>query len=137
MVLKEFCNKWVGVPFVHGGRDENGMDCYGIVIVYLNELGIDVPDFQYPEKWAKEGNNLFMENIERFPNLFEKVDMPKAGDIALFNGINNVVDHIGIFIAKDRFLHSARGVGVAISPFNQLYKRKLYGFYRVKSCTKS
>ncbi len=132
MVLKQFCNDWVGVPFLHGGRDKSGVDCYGLAIEYFKLKGIETPDFQYPEKWSKDGNNLFMENIEKFPNLFEGTERGQKGDIVLFTGINGIVDHIGILISSEKFLHSVRNIGVVISPFNQLYSRKLYGFYRIK-----
>ena len=66
------------------------------------------------------------------PDLFEKIEIGQKGDIVLFTGINGIVDHIGILISSEKFLHSVRNIGVVISPFNQLYSRKLYGFYRIK-----
>lgn len=136
MVLSEFCDKWVGVPFKHGGRGIDGVDCYGLVIEYLKEFNITVPDFEYADKWAKEGYNLFSENIDRFPKLFEKVERCSTGDLIFLEGINNIIDHIGIVVGNNKFIHSIKGIGVAISELSGAYKRKLHGFYRIKHGTK-
>lgn len=37
---------WVGVPFLHQGRARNGVDCVGLPIVVLNELGAIEADFE-------------------------------------------------------------------------------------------
>jgi cell wall-associated NlpC family hydrolase len=34
----------VGVPWVYGGRDRNGVDCYGIIKLALAEIGEELPD---------------------------------------------------------------------------------------------
>lgn len=44
---------WVGVPFRHQGRDRNGVDCVGVPIVVLAELGAVERDFEildYPRQ---------------------------------------------------------------------------------------
>lgn len=44
---------WVGVPFRHQGRDRNGIDCVGLPIVILQQLGALPPDFEiadYPRQ---------------------------------------------------------------------------------------
>jgi cell wall-associated NlpC family hydrolase len=37
-VVRE-ARSWVGVPFRHQGRDRNGVDCWGLPVVVLRELG--------------------------------------------------------------------------------------------------
>lgn len=37
---------WVGVPFVHQGRNSYGIDCVGLPIVVCQALGIIGPDFE-------------------------------------------------------------------------------------------
>ena len=39
-------SKFVGVPFIDGGRDIRGVDCYGLVyLVYREVLGIELPGY--------------------------------------------------------------------------------------------
>lgn len=39
-------NKFVGVPYVKGGVDYSGADCYGLAaLFYRDEMGIDLPFF--------------------------------------------------------------------------------------------
>ena len=35
----------IGVPFMDGGRDKNGMDCWGLVREYFKRQGIVVKDY--------------------------------------------------------------------------------------------
>ncbi len=37
--------KFLGVPFLHQGRTEHGLDCVGLVVVVANRLGISGRDF--------------------------------------------------------------------------------------------
>lgn len=132
MVLKEFCNQWVGVPFRHAGRDREGVDCWGLVIEYLKGFGIDAPDMEYTEQWARAGANHFSERICQFPDIFKPVDRGSVGDLVFMRGVNGVVDHAGILVGNNKFIHSIRDIGVAISDLSGAYKRKLHGFYRIK-----
>jgi cell wall-associated NlpC family hydrolase len=44
-VVRE-ARSWVGVPFRHQGRDRNGVDCVGLPIVVLHNLGAVEADFE-------------------------------------------------------------------------------------------
>jgi cell wall-associated NlpC family hydrolase len=37
---------WVGVPFLHQGRNRNGIDCVGLIIAVGQELGVLPPNFE-------------------------------------------------------------------------------------------
>jgi len=46
MLPRPWFEKYVGLPFVDGGRDFNGVDCWGLVrLALLNERGVEVPSY--------------------------------------------------------------------------------------------
>jgi cell wall-associated NlpC family hydrolase len=46
---------WVGVPFRHQGRDRSGVDCIGLPIVVLRQLG--VPEFEPSRDYPRAPND--------------------------------------------------------------------------------
>ena len=132
MALKKFNKEWVGVSFKHCGRDKNGVDCFGLLLQFLKQKGIEVPDPEYPEHWAKSGGDNFSEWLENVADLFERVNIPQVGDIAMFYGVNNVITHTGIMSSPTKFIHSVGKAGVCVSPLSGRFKRSLYGFFRIK-----
>lgn len=50
---------WVGTPFRHQGRDRKGVDCVGLPIVVLSQLGALTPDFEISDYSRRpHGGNL-------------------------------------------------------------------------------
>lgn len=53
----DWLNRWVGVPYVFGGRDidrDGGYDCYGLVMAVLREqCGVELPDWHIEGQGAQ------------------------------------------------------------------------------------
>src|SRR5688572_12541928 len=47
MVVDE-ARSWVGVPFLHQGRSRSGVDCVGLILQVLQDLGCITDDFKRP-----------------------------------------------------------------------------------------
>ena len=110
-------NKYIGLNYVHHGRDESGLDCFGIVrLVLKNEYGKDLKDWR----------------DEEITDRFKKTDEPEAGCIGLFKFIG-VPAHVGVYIGEGRVLHVAPNeTSVAEKIDSRRLKDRLIGWYEVE-----
>lgn len=126
--------KYIGIPFKHLGRDENGLDCWGLPILYYREvLGKELKDWWYEPDWAEKGENHFLENYENFH--FERVDSPKLHDIVLFcmDIKSRIPCHAGIIVEEPNIVLTA-GQTNGVHTMNletSIVKRRIEGFYRL------
>ena len=126
-------SQFLGVPYAHQGRTLEGLDCYGIVILFYRELGYELYDIDgYPVNWCKRGRNFLLEN---FHKQWEKVEKPRPYDLVGFTILTPNPDHIGIYLAEDKFLHCSRQ-GVVISNLSDpRWKDNIEGYYHFKART--
>src|SRR5690606_16017694 len=56
----------VGIPYRHGGRGPDGLDCLGLVASFYRTVGIEVPDSDgtpYPPDWWRTDPNRYLRRI--------------------------------------------------------------------------
>lgn len=128
--MKNWWNKYVGIPYKLHGRDTDGLDCWGLVrLVYKDEKNIDLPSLS--EEYYSSDN--FKHNEEVISNNNENWTLSEeytTGDVVLFR-INGAESHVGIVIDDNRFLHSKEGVGVTIEKLNSTqWRKRVAGFYK-------
>jgi len=126
-------SKYINLPYKYEGRDFDGVDCYGLLyLIYKNERNIILPEYNYPEEWAKMGYN-YIEDETRHTLHWEKVGKPyKVFDvIILYASLKRVVaNHLGIYIGNDKFIH------ILNEKYNSMVERlsrwesRLYGVWR-------
>lgn len=80
----------VGVPYRYGGHGPNGFDCSGLVHYSYRRAGKSVPRTT-GQLWASA------RTIDRA--------QLQAGDL-LFFAINGKMQHVGMYIGDDRFVHA-------------------------------
>jgi len=119
----------IGIPYKPHGRDNTGMDCYGIVIEVLRRKGIIVPDVFYQDTIIETNKKVLkvLENI--IPNT--KLDKPEEGAIVEFL-IMGHPSHVGVCLGDGTFIHALIKIGVVIEPLSR-YRNKLKGYYRVNN----
>ena len=130
--------KYIGIPYVTGGEDFNGVDCYTICRLFSkNELHKELPDHS---KLYRDGSvtKQAQDAIEQAFDEWEKslssewieVDEPDIGDIIIFN-FYGAPTHCAIYIGNNTCLHACEGMG---SHTAQLYgspwERRLKGIMR-------
>jgi hypothetical protein len=123
---------YLGIPYLKGGRTDQGLSCYGLVWYYYKmELGIDLPK-ELPWDDTIGIDMSFMSN-------FKKVDKPEVNDIVLFqtskmpfrsvSATTTGPDHFAIYVGNGYLLHASMKAGVAITTMDRL-KVGLIGIYR-------
>jgi cell wall-associated NlpC family hydrolase len=124
-------SKYIGIPFKSCGRDELGIDCYGLIrMVLRNEYGKDLPDFYYKDALDKTAINKLI-NINRPLLAGEKIKVPEPGDIAVIR-YRGKPCHIGIYVGEKKVLHIKQGTDSVLERVNSVHlKARIEGYYRI------
>ena len=133
---KNYWEKYLGIPYKHLGRNrEEGVDCYGIVLLYYKEvLGIELKDWWYEEGWAKKGCNHFLDRHES--QNFRRVNNVKRHDIILMKTDihSEIPNHVAIVVKEPNFAIAGQRRGVSLLNFNyNALKRRVMGIYRCQN----
>ncbi|MFA7279822.1 MAG: NlpC/P60 family protein [Sterolibacterium sp.] len=128
---------YVGMPFVDGGRDRKGCDCWGLVrLIYQNELKIELPS--YGEISATDLVSIRDAMVDGRHNVetwVPVVGTPKEFDVVVMAWAGrNFAGHVGIAIDGLRLIHTEKGVDAAIVPMKHMsIKHRILGVYRHRS----
>jgi len=116
---------FIGIPFKHSGRDNNGLDCFGLVLVLYKEvLNIDLPDYRDYEKcWYEKGKSILSEQLNKFKSLWHEVGLNaiKPFDILTFNHGSNTTNHCSVYLGDDKMIHTYERVPVVIDRLSNKY----------------
>jgi len=133
MNIKQAVKDCLGIPYKHGGRDKNGLDCLGLVWYFYKRLGIDVPDgdgLAIEQDWYENGPN-------RLKNALAKQGKPVPIneliilDLLYFEMIEGVITHLGILVEKDLFIHCLQDRPVGLDRLSRrFWSKKLAGARR-------
>ncbi|HON05620.1 MAG TPA: LysM peptidoglycan-binding domain-containing protein [bacterium] len=97
---------FINTPYRYGGLSQNGIDCSGLVKKSYEAVGISIP--RTSREQAKKG--------EIIP-----ISAMKPGDVIFF-GNKGVVNHVGIYIGDNKFVHASREFGkVVVADLNDKY----------------
>lgn len=119
---------YVGRVYVYGS-----MDCYGLVQDwYRAELGIRLPAIIRPERWWKEGGNLYLEHVQAagfMPVL--NPDLPQRGDL-IFMRIDSPEhpNHAAIYLGEGQILHHLEGRLSSRDTYGDFYRRVTHSVWR-------
>lgn len=126
---------YVGLEFADRGRDPAfGVDCWGLLrLVYAQRLGVYLPGFEERYQGTGLADRPAIAAIiesELRSGTWRPIERPSVGDIALFR-IGGEDGHVGVVVARDRFLHAWRGTRSAIERWDTgTWAPRLAGFHR-------
>lgn len=92
---------WLGVRFRYKGRDRNGIDCVGVVVLSLAKLGIEMKVQPYGKQ--VRGNSVL--NQLRANGRRVEILEGQPGDIAVLN-YRGESNHIGVLTGEGTMVHS-------------------------------
>lgn len=121
------------IPFIEGGRDENGCDCWGLVVVFYDKIfNKQLPFYGNVYYKNKENYNKTCSDINDIVDnegLLKETTNPKFGDIVILNVFGRPL-HIGIIIDNTRIIHTGRNTGVVIEKLTGAkWKSRIMGYY--------
>jgi cell wall-associated NlpC family hydrolase len=104
--------KYVGIPFVSGGRTMQGCDCWGLVrLVLHDEYGYDLPSLDADYSDALDRSSI-SPCFEKYAPLIlgEKIDCPKESSVAIIRS-GKLATHIALYAGDGYILHARRRCG--------------------------
>lgn len=109
--------KWLGVPYKYGGQTKSGTDCSGLVVEVYKDV--------YGKKLYRSSYEIYEKNCKQI----KKNDL-KEGDLVFFitSKTGKRINHVGIYLNDNKFVHSTTSRGVIISDLSEAYYEKY--FYR-------
>jgi cell wall-associated NlpC family hydrolase len=108
------------------------IDCYGVLIYFFKQFGVNLPDYSYLDNWDEKEEHY----LKHYSSMFKKLsgdEKPVPGDVILFKNVPEAVNHAGVYIGDGKFIHAYRKVGVKIERLaHKHWKSKVYGYFRLK-----
>lgn len=91
--IPSFSLQFLGLPYTWGGRSGFGYDCSGFVQMLYRQIGIYLPrDSKDQIRW------------EGFDAVTQE-DL-SSGDLVFFGLDENTIQHVGMYIGSDQFIHA-------------------------------
>lgn len=128
-LAREFLNKFVGLPFLLGGRDRSGIDCIGLIYLFLKEQGYQIElDERCSKEWMEkasfdEWKKIVLEYGEPI-----KYSELQPNDIMYFAWKDEI--HAGVYIGYGKYLHINEKATSHISKLNESAKSRIIAIMR-------
>jgi cell wall-associated NlpC family hydrolase len=103
--------KYLGAPYVSGGRGPKAFDCSGLSWFVYRQHGIELPDTSY--KQSRAGRKVDRDEL-------------RPGDLVFFRS-GRKVDHVGVYVGDGYMVHApGRGKKVRRANLEEKYYRQHY-----------
>lgn len=132
MSARHWSAGYIGIPYLRGGRDRSGLDCWGITYLALREAkGIDVPAYtEVPASPAEleEMSRAIADITSTRP--WRRVARPDEFDVALFRTGEHCA-HVGLVAGSVFMLHTTEGSYSRLERLDAVHWRsRLVGYFR-------
>ncbi|MCS6933920.1 MAG: C40 family peptidase [Chitinophagales bacterium] len=97
-MVEKIASRFLGVPYLWGGRSPFGIDCSGFTQVVFKFMGVNMPRDAYQQAVQGEIVNFVSET--------------KPGDLAFFSNEEGKIIHVGIVLSDERIIHASGRVRI-------------------------
>ncbi|EHL9269705.1 Mov34/MPN/PAD-1 family protein [Escherichia coli] len=106
LVCRGAIHKFRCVPHLTGRRFEHGVtDCYTLFRDAYHLAGIEMPDFHREDDWWRNGQNLYLDNLEATGLYQVPLSSAQPGDVLLCCFGSSVPNHAAIYCGDSELLH--------------------------------
>ncbi len=110
--LFSFIDEWYNTPYKYGGNDKSGIDCSGFTQKLQQEV--------YGKTVPRVSREIYSSCKDA------DVSDLKEGDFVFFKVENSNVNHVGVYITNNKFVHASTKKGVMINDLNETYYKKYF-----------
>ena len=124
--------RYVGLPFVAGGRGPGAVDCWGLVcFVYRQELGLDLPLHADVRVSDVRAVSRAMDTGKDAPE-WVAVDDPRPLDVAVMRlPSSGRPGHVGLCAGGGMILHVERAASTVLEPATSpMIAHRIIGYWR-------
>jgi cell wall-associated NlpC family hydrolase len=131
--IAPWAKEYIGIPFVSGGRDKTGADCYGLVRLVLTErFAVNLPLLS--GDYTDADNFVETEALIRSQQPLlagRRVEVPETGDVCVLK-FHGLPTHLGVYAGGGWMLHTLRGTGSVLQRISDPHLTGRFGgWYRV------
>lgn len=128
-----WCAQYIGIPYKPGGRDRDGIDCWGLLqLVWREQFGAVLPSYDGP-LWqrgasAEEVARAASEYSRQFTEIEPGQERP--GDGVLFRMMGSPI-HVAAVVGRGAMLHVDDSADSCVEDYTSVrWSRRILGFYR-------
>lgn len=101
--------KWIGTPYLYGGKTRKGADCSGFVMAVFD----DALDIKLPRVSRDQAD---------YCKKVKKSDL-RPGDLVFFwtGKTKHKITHVGIYVGDNIMIHASSSKGVCVAPIDGPY----------------
>lgn len=131
-MIPEWCARYVGLPYLPGGRDRNGVDCWGLAqMVWREVFGHDLPAYEGPA-WVPGITDDVGAATRNYAEAFVKVAYgdERCGDGVVIR-MRGYPLHLALIVGDGMMLHIDGSTDSCLEPYTApRWRSRLVEFYR-------